>query len=271
MVDALSLITAVHQYLDRQEDSLYRNVFDRFKDMPSGTLSTDGLRRAMQSLGMPVLRNGAEDLMAAMDLDENGVLDYEEFKRAVAQPLTQLEQWASMLPLAGLLASSLPISSGQGDQPLRDLSRLSEDQIDAAVDAFRSGLTRLLMDAIPKLRQMFKIADKNASDAARDLANGVSSVSKSKTFKMSTGDVTDFHKGLSSRIGKFCLTWVSIMSTIHYCLHKYTRYSVVPAPTDPMRHVLFQERRIPISPRASMRSTASCGGSTLSSRPATTG
>ena len=209
MVDTSSLITAVHQFLDRQEDSLYRNVFDHFKDMPSGTLSTDGLRRAMHSLGVPVLRKGAEELMAVMDLDENGVLDYEEFKRAVAQPLTQLEQWASMLPLAGLLASSLPISSGHGDQPLRDLSRLSEDQIDAAVEAFRGGLTRLLMDAKTKLRQMFQDADRKAHDAAQDLASGVSVVSKFKTFKMSTGTVADYHDHLSSRIGKFRLTWVS--------------------------------------------------------------
>ena len=203
-----NLITAVHHFLDRQEDSLYRNVFDRFKEMPSGTMKTDGLHQALHLLGVPVVRKRAEDLLVAMDLDENGVLDYEEFKRAVAQPLTQLEQWASMLPLAGLLASSLPISSGQGDQPLRDLSRLSEDQIGAAVEAFRGGLTRLLLDAKTKLRQMFEVADKKAFDAAQDLASGVSAVSKFKTFKMSTGKVADFHHGLSSRVGKFHLTWV---------------------------------------------------------------
>jgi hypothetical protein len=208
MVDAAALALSVHHFLDRQKDSLFKEVFERFKEESSGTIRTDVLQQALFEFGVPVPKKTAEELMLAMDLDENGGLDYEEFKRAVAQPLTQLEQWASMLPLAGLLASSLPISSGQGDQPLRDLSRLSEDQIGAAVEAFRGGLTRLLLDAKTKLRQMFEVADKKAFDAAQDLASGVSAVSKFKTFKMSTGKVADFHHGLSSRVGKFHLTWV---------------------------------------------------------------
>ena len=148
-------------------------------------------------------RDKAEELMVAMDLDENGGLDFEEFKRALQQQPTQLEQWAGMLPLAGMLARSLPVSSGQGDQPLRDFSRLADVEIDAAVEVFSTGLKLLLSTARASTRQMFDSMDKKAFEAAKDLADGVSAVSKYKTFKMSTGTVADYHEGLSSRIGMY--------------------------------------------------------------------
>jgi hypothetical protein len=142
----------------------------------------------------------AAELMLMMDLDENGGLDFEEFKRAVQQPPTQLEQWTSMLPLAGLLARCLPVSGEQGDQALRDFSRLSEDGINTAVEVFSEGLRQLLMQAKDKTKQMFDTVDQKANEAAKDTADGVSAASKFKTFKMSTGKVEDYHKGLS---GKF--------------------------------------------------------------------
>ncbi len=138
-------------------------------------------------------------MMERMDLDENGGLDYEEFKRAAIQPPTQLEQWASMLPIAGLLARSLPVSAGPGDQPLRDFSRLDEDTISTAVDVFSWGLKRLLLREQATLMQVFKNVDEKAS-AAKDEA--VSVVTKFKTFKMSTGKVADYYVGLAGRIGK---------------------------------------------------------------------
>ena len=108
-----------------------------------------------------------------------------------------------MLPLAGILARCLPISDGQGDQPLRDFSRLGEDGIDTAVEVFSEGLKLLLSTARASTRQMFDSMDKKAFEAAKDLADGVSAVSKYKTFKMSTGKVADYHEGLSSRIGMY--------------------------------------------------------------------
>jgi hypothetical protein len=218
MVDAAALALSVHHFLDRQKDSLFKEVFERFKEESSGTIRTDVLQQALFEFGVPVPKKTAEELMLAMDLDENGGLDYEEFKRAVAQPPTQLEQWASMLPLAGMLASSLPISGGQGDQPLRDFSRLGEDEIKAAVEAFRGGLTQLLLEAKTKLTHMFEVADKKASKAAQDSADGCSTVSKFKTFKMSTGTISDYHGGLSSRIGNSPPSkWLScICIYLHY-------------------------------------------------------
>ncbi len=222
----------MHQYLDKQADSFLKEVFDKFADSSDGTfveaikehtctstcteddlvsgskskfkglMSTDGLQGALRELGAPVERQKVKELMVLMDLDENGGLDFEEFKRAVQQPPTQLEQWAGMLPLAGMLARSLPVSGSQGDQPLRDFSRLSEFAINIAVEALSDGLKRLLKEAQATARCMFDSVDKKASEASKD-----SAVSKFTTFKMSTGTVQNYHKGLADRIGAFlCLS-----------------------------------------------------------------
>jgi hypothetical protein len=195
------LISAVHQHLDRQGDHFLKQVFDKFSAINEGFVNTEGLYDALIELGMPAGRNKVEELMVTMDLDESGGLNFEEFKLAVKQPPTQLEQWASMLPLSGILARSLPISSGQGDQPLRDFSRLHEDEINLAVEVFSKGLKRLLMQAKATSRQMFDSMDEKASEAAKDTASSVSAASKYKTFKMSTGKVEAYYEGISGRVG----------------------------------------------------------------------
>ncbi len=183
-----------------------KGIFDEFSEISNynkALVKATGLHDALFKLGMHVSKEEVEELMMMMDLDENGGLDYEAFKRAVTQPPTQLELWASMLPLAGMLASSLPIRGNMGDQPLRDFSRLRDDEIETAVEGFTVGLRRLLHEAKLGLRQMFDIMDRRASEAAKESAKGVSAVSKFKSFKMSTGKVADYHNGLSSRIGAF--------------------------------------------------------------------
>ena len=118
-------------------------------------VKTDGLHSALLELGVLMEREKVEELMVAMDIDGNGGLVFEDFKRAVQQTPTQLEQWASMLPLAGILARSLPVSDGQGDQPLRDFSRLGDTEINTAVKVFSEALTLLLITARATSKQLF--------------------------------------------------------------------------------------------------------------------
>jgi hypothetical protein len=216
------MLSAVNQYLDRQGDSYLKGVFDKFAEGSNGpagdavgviasqssiskVIRADGLHKALHELSVSMEREKVEELSVLMDLDGNGCLDFEEFKRAVQQQPTQLEQWASMLPLSVMLTKCLPVDGGHGDQPLRDLSRLGEDDLNIAVDVFSDGLRRLLLEAKSALRQMFDSVDKKACEAAKDSAGGFSAVSKFKTFKMNTGTVTDYHIGLSSRIGALTL------------------------------------------------------------------
>ena len=181
------------------------------------------MRGALVELGVSMERVDleAEASLKAMDLDDNGGLDFEDFKRAVQQPPTQLEQWASMLPLAAMLARSLPVNGGQGDQPLRDFSRLGEDEINAAVEAFSAGLRTLLIKAQSASKNMFANTDKKASEAAQDSADGFSAASKFKTFKMSTGSVAEYFEGLSSRVGMHS----SLRAAMHEILLIYTNSS----------------------------------------------
>jgi hypothetical protein len=216
----------VLQYLERQGETSFKSVFAKFAvdshpiieewNFDDGSISVaqpnlepciraDGLQAALLELGVHVDSSKVDEVMLMMDLDENGGLDFEEFKRAVQQQPMALEQWASMLPLAGMLARSLPVSGGLGDQALRDFSRLRDNEIDIAVGVFGKGLKMLLSAARASARQMFENTDKKASEAAKDLAVGVSAVSKCKTFKMRTGTVDEYHKGLVSRIGLFQL------------------------------------------------------------------
>ena len=60
---------------------------------------------------------------------------------------------------------------------------------------------RVLLEAQVKLQQIFDKTDKNAAEAAMEGA--VTSVSKFKTFEMSTGTVKDYVEGFSSRVGMY--------------------------------------------------------------------
>ncbi len=147
-------------------DPFWKRVFDKFAE--GSLIRTRGLQDAQLELHVSVEAEEVEKLMTAMDPDEKGGLDFEEFKRAVLPPQTQLEQWASMLPLAGMLARSLPVSGGHGDQSLRDFSRLDEDDINTTVKVFSEGLKRLLMEANEAASVMFSSVDKKALEAAKD-------------------------------------------------------------------------------------------------------
>jgi hypothetical protein len=209
--------------LDRQGDSFLKTVFDKFADSSSSTateainedlcdfvrgcksrierfVSIDVLQGALLELGVYVEWQKVEELIVLMDLDENSGLDFEEFKRALQQQPTQLEQWAGRLLLAGMLARSIPVSDSQGDQPLRDFSRLDEAAINTILEAFSDGLQRLLIEAQASARQMYK---GTGTEAAKNSASGASTVLKFKTFKISTGTVQNDHKGLADRIGTF--------------------------------------------------------------------
>jgi hypothetical protein len=215
----------VKLYLERQKQVVLKGVFDKFAEpvaivdtiridslsLPEDSdsskpkhvalLKSTGLLKALLELGVQIELDQAEKLIVSMDIDDNGGLDFEEFKRAVQQPATPLEQWIALLPINGMLARSFPISSGPGDQMLRNVSRLGPDEIDATIDVFSDALRRQLVDSQTKLRQLFNRVDQNAAEAAKESASAVAAVSKFKTFKMRTGTVKDYVEGIAGRVG----------------------------------------------------------------------
>jgi hypothetical protein len=202
------LVSAVLRFLEWRADSLI-TVFDEFSENCEGTpvIRAHRLKDALSDIYRRAERDISVERMPIADCHESGGLNLQEFRRAVElswQP-TQLELWASMLPLSTILAKSLPVYDVKGDKPLRDVSTLSDDAIDAAVDAFSQGLKKLLPTERDVLKKMFDSAEvkasEEASEEASDLTVGVSVVSKFKTYRMNTGTVDDFFHGLSSKIG----------------------------------------------------------------------
>jgi hypothetical protein len=210
----------VQLYLQRQEHEFLKGLFEKFaesvqmidisdtlvsqtshsssEEKQAAMLNSIGLQKALLELGVKMDADQVEKLIFSMDLDDNGGLDFEEFKRAAQQPATPLEQWVAMLPINGMLARSFPICGDQGYQTLRNVGRLGADDINAAVDVFSAALRHLLVEAQTKLRQMFKMVDERAAEAAKE---SVSAVSKYKTFKMRTGTVKDYVEGIAGRVG----------------------------------------------------------------------
>ena len=208
-------------YLERQGHVFQQRVFDQFSvqvDLPVDSLDSPscpdssskskykyvkmllptGLQKALLEMGVQMDLDQVNKLFISMDLDDNGGLDFEEFKRAAQQPATPLEQWIAMLPINGMLARSFPVCAGQpGDQALRSVSRLSIAEINATVDVFSAALRDVLLDARARLQQMFDKVDQKAANGSDG------AVTKYKTFKMRTGTVSDYIKGISGRVGAY--------------------------------------------------------------------
>jgi hypothetical protein len=130
--------------------------------------------------------------MVMTDVDKNGGLDFEEFRRALMKPPTKLEQWVGTLPLASMLASCFILP--EGDQ-LHEVSRLSIENLTDIAEAYAYGLKKVLVDSQSNLKETLE----NMEAKAKENAGGESS--KFKTFKMSTGSVPHYIEGLIGRIG----------------------------------------------------------------------
>jgi hypothetical protein len=223
----------VRLYLDRQGHSFMRRVFNQYVELesvsvdmadsisfPEGNgsakskrvaiLKPAGLQQALQEFGVQMDSDKVRKIIVSMDLDENGGLDFEEFKRAVQQPATPLEQWVAMLPINGMLSRSYPVCGGPGDQVLRSVGKLSDDAIRSTIDVLSRALLGLLLEARVNLQQMFGRVDERAAEAAKE-SDGA--VTKFKIFKMSTGTVADYVEGISGRVSKYlCLHVCSALS-----------------------------------------------------------
>ncbi len=163
----------------------------------------DGLRRAFLELGVHMDKEKADALVMSTDSEERGGLDFEDFKRALKQPPTLVEQWICKLPLPGMLASCLPVHNCDGDKPLRDISDLSAETLDAAVEAFSGAVRLLLAEAQTRLQTIFSALDAKAAAPASEARTGDPCVcSKFSTFDFGSDDVDYCHAGLASRIGK---------------------------------------------------------------------
>jgi hypothetical protein len=158
----------------------------------SKILPRSDLRKALMDLDLEVTDEEAEALYLEFDTDNAEGLDVDEFILMVKQP-SRLDEWARSLPLAKVVAHSLPRKLGV--DPLQVLSSMTAEDLSASLDAMHLRFQRLITQAHAELQAVFK-----ANDARQQLGTGEGG-SKFSVIAMSCCTKSDFHSGVEARIG----------------------------------------------------------------------
>jgi Ca2+-binding EF-hand superfamily protein len=81
--DFSEFLSAAHVWLRQPNQADLLEAFNNFDSNHDGYLSAAELSLAMESLGIPCTRAEADAKVAEADADGDGLLDFEEFSRAV--------------------------------------------------------------------------------------------------------------------------------------------------------------------------------------------
>jgi hypothetical protein len=184
---------AVFFNLRDSETSYISELFKKHANSRTNLLTAESTRSALREIGVRLTAEEAAVLFEIFDTDDNGGLDLQEFMKAIKYP-GKVEQWADSLPLSKLLAHCL--SFKESDDQLREVSSLSSDELCASIKAYSKCLQTILTNALDELKKCYAEMDRMTADSANE-AN-----SKFQTFKMSSGKVEDFHRGLQGRVGE---------------------------------------------------------------------
>jgi hypothetical protein len=240
--------------------ALYR--YDRFcngaPDMPTSAVN-DALAAAFCFGHNP---RSQEELLAMLDIDRNGSISRDEFYRA-ARRAGEVERWLLRLPLTNIVSdaiyAALTFSSvSPDDDALRRLAALTFEQVvcsyvcsftiltraqlQGAMTASLQGLTRCIGDGINSLQQVFQLQDRNTLEQQEGLG------SKFTIYKMACGNMADFHKGLSARIGSPNLDFEATMKAEHCAKagcdvqFKTTNYGISTTPHLEWLHIVGTEQ-----------------------------
>ena len=136
-------------------------------------------------------------LFRSLDRNQDGILSLDEFVQAVQAP-SPLDEWADSLPLPQILIDAIPRKAGHDH--MRDLGRLSQEDIGCIVEGFAHGLKRLLELEVKKLQDSFTHMDSDAR-AASKLAVEPCTKYQAESTKLRCGKIEDFYLGMSTRIG----------------------------------------------------------------------
>jgi hypothetical protein len=156
-------------------------------------MAKDELPRALEMLGvnLPSDADSLEAFFLEIDLNKNGLIEFEEFLLAVNRQ-SSVASWSRGVPWWQIVADSIP--KQYSEDSLRRVSNLSDLQLEAVCDAISFGMKRELMAQIKSLNQSFAEMDRKAGTQSNS--------DKFKCFKASCGTVTDFHQGLGGRVGE---------------------------------------------------------------------
>jgi hypothetical protein len=182
------------KFFQQQQQQYIETMYKKHAGAEETGLLSNQFRSALEDCGVKLSSEEREVAFKCADLDESGGLSLAEFRTAVKTP-TRLEQWAGALPLARLLAHCLALRANDLEDPVGELSELSDAGLDEAVGVFSAGVRRILADAQAQLRKGLAAMREQAAESA-------GGHSKFQTFAMSSGKVENFHNGLTERTGE---------------------------------------------------------------------
>jgi hypothetical protein len=173
----------------RSEDEL-RRIFDQNCDPSNGTLTKANFARLFPSIA-------ANDFAVGGVPESSSGLDFQSFVR-LAQTESPFLSWIASLPICKVYADAITFASSDFDRdPLRTISKMTNEEINAACDGCLDMIKGILAEEVHKLRAAYVHVDEKQK--SQNL-----SASKFEIFTMSCGSVGDFHKGLVGRIGSSC-------------------------------------------------------------------
>jgi hypothetical protein len=194
---------------NRRNEQYLRGVFNRHKDAQDG-LSGQNLVQALQNVdapNIPISVQDIADVMNQFDANSNSVLEFGEFQQIVNEP-DELQVWLSekQLPIA---ADALRPLVGRGSDQLKTFSQLSPADIEHAAAATCAIIPSMLKELHQELQAAFAVQSRIEADMKAD-------PSKFNDFyKMACGTITDFHKGLTGRVGMPHLNFKNAMRQEH--------------------------------------------------------
>ena len=178
----------------RRDESFIRQVFDthavKTPHHPDGELSVGSLAPALVELGVS---GDAQTVFARMDVDGDGMVDYEEF-RAVVGMGSSVEAWAKRVPWWQAVADAVAVADARGEDPLRAVAGLSDEQMDAVCRVVAEETAAELRRQVKQLEGAFR-----QMDLSKQEASGAGA--KFQTFKANAGTIENFHAGLGGRVG----------------------------------------------------------------------
>ena len=189
----------------RRDEAFIRQVFDKHADKtaqhPDGGLGVGNLKATLEELGVS---GDAQRLLGDMDANSDGVVDYDELRAAVDMA-SPVEAWAKRVPWWQALADAVSVPDAGGEDPLRAVAGLSEEQMDAVCRVVAEETAAELRRQVKELAGSFRQMDLAEQERGQCGA-------KFQTFKANAGTIEHFHDGLRGRVGESPISqlWPSI-------------------------------------------------------------
>jgi WD40 repeat protein len=242
---------------NRRNEQFLRDIFERHKDATGG-LSGQNLIQALLDADTPNIPTSDQevaDIIKRFDANSNRTLEFGEFQQVVNEP-DELQLWFSekQLPLA---ADALRALIGRGSEQLQKMSQLSPTDIDHAAAATCSIIPGMLTELHQELQGAFAIQSQLEADMKADPSK------INDVYKMACGNISDFHNGLTGRVGMPHLNFKNAMRQEHCeragCEVEFTtgNYKITTTPKREWQYVVennatcpsmeFGRRIVPIS------------------------